>query len=387
MNTSVKAAVVVIGFSFAAAGFSPRPTFADSFSLKCNAQKDTVWVYDSLATLNVQARLSCGQSVEVIDREKGYAKIRSANGVEGYVPENDFSNLPGYQARRDAVAPDVSSVGSAATAAQKKEMAEYAAAKNVLAGAPPAATAHVTSKAAVVTTASNTGSKSAAPIGVATYELAEMAPRPAGVVAPSNVVAAQPAVAAATMNLAPSPAKMDEAPKAAPAVADTTKNPMADAARVSGISAVADANGCRAYFSAYGLTTNQLKYIEQNRSKQFAGICPAPDVAHVNFVLIFTHDVDFYSATMPNHVHTGSGFSDFQPMVTVDNALMSESEANKARHEYVWVFQFENGSFDPNTFSPHRASQFAKEESNGMGGKGGQKAVEDAFHFVQSSNR
>ncbi len=315
-----------------------------------------MWVYDSLATLNVQARLSCGQTVEVLDRVGGYAKIRSASGVEGYVPENDFANLPGYQARNGAVTTSdvatVTTVGSAAKAAQKKEMAEYAAAKNALAGAPPvssSAAGHVTSKASAVTTnAAGSGSGSAktvAPVGVATYELAEMAPptRPAGVAAPASNVAMTQPVAAATL-IVPPTTKMDEAPKTAPvsatAVEDTTKNPMAEASRVSGMSAAADANGCRAYFSAYGLTTNQLKYIEQNRTKQFAGICPAPDVAHVNFVIIFTHDVDFYSATMPNHVHNGNGFSDFQPMVTVDNALMSESEANKARHEYVWVFQF-----------------------------------------------
>jgi hypothetical protein len=69
----------------------------------------------------------------------------------------------------------------------------------------------------------------------------------------------------------------------------------------------------------------------------------------------------------------------------VDTALMSESDANKAHREYVWVFQMGTGTFDPNSFSEHRASQFSKDESNAFGGRGGQKAVEDAFRYVQSA--
>jgi hypothetical protein len=375
MRTSLVAALILGSSSLVV---SATPLFADSYTLKCNAQKDTVWVYDAVDTLNVQAKLSCGQSVEVIDRANGYARIHAANGVEGYIPDADFAALPNFTAKRDAGAgaPDVATV---AKAAQAREMAQYAATKNSFAGAPTAAGSNVASPASVAQPAA----KSSAPAGVASYQLAEMAPRP-------SAVSAAPRV---TMTEVPSPAPAampDEAAKSAtvatvdnvsskPATAETV------AANITGVRAAGDGS-CRSYFSAYGLTTNQLKWIEQNRSKEFAGVCPSPDVAHVNFVMIFTHDVDFYSFTMPTRVHNAGGFSDFQPMTTVDNALMSESEANKARHEYVWVFQMGQGAFDPNSFSTHRASQFAKEESSALGGHGSQKTVEDAFRYVEGAN-
>jgi hypothetical protein len=375
MRTSLVAALILGSSSLVV---SATPLFADSYTLKCNAQKDTVWVYDAVDTLNVQAKLSCGQSVEVIDRANGYARIHAANGVEGYIPDADFAALPNFTAKRDAgaAAPDVATV---AKAAQAREMAQYAATKNSFAGAPTATGSNLASPASVAQPAA----KSSAPAGVASYQLAEMAPRP-------SAVSAAPRV---TMTEVPSPAPAampDEAAKSAtvatvdnvsskPATAETV------AANITGVRAAGDGS-CRSYFSAYGLTTNQLKWIEQNRSKEFAGVCPSPDVAHVNFVMIFTHDVDFYSFTMPTRVHNAGGFSDFQPMTTVDNALMSESEANKARHEYVWVFQMGQGAFDPNSFSTHRASQFAKEESSALGGHGSQKTVEDAFRYVEGAN-
>ena len=385
MRRTVRAGVV-LGFSSLV--ISAGSASADTFALKCDAQKDSVWVYDSLATMNVQAKLACGQTVEVIDRAAGYALIRSANGVQGYIPENDFANLPGFKARHEAT-PDVA---TAAKTAQAREMAQYAATKNAFAGAPPSAAA---SSAPITATAAG----SSAPAGVASYQLAEMAPRPSAAPAPKPVAVAAPSAPGVTItetvteipNPAPAPAtviapapKPDEAPKAALASA-SANIPDETVANISGVR-TAHSDGCRAYFSAYGLTTSQLKWIEQNRSKEFAGVCPAPDVQHVTYVIIFTHDVDFYSVTMPSRVHNANGFSDFQPMVTVDNALMSESEANKAHREYVWVFNVGEGSFDPNTFSPHRASQFAKEESNGLGGRGSQKAVEDAFRYVEGSN-
>jgi hypothetical protein len=389
MRTSLFAAVV-LGFSSLVIFASP--VLADSYTLKCNAQKDTVWVYDSLDTLNVQAKLSCGQSVEVVDRANGYARIHAANGIEGYIPEGDFANLPSFAGRRDASAgaPDVATV---AKAAQAKEMAQYAASKNAFAGAPPA-----TATTVGVESASGAASKSSAPVGVASYQLAEMAPRPVSS-SPAPQPAAPKAVATAVApaapritvtevsNPAPPPAAaLDEAPKTASVEGVSKSATTETVADVTGVRPTGD-GACRSYFSAYGLTTNQLKWIEQNRSKEFAGVCPSPDVEHVNFVMIFTHDVDFYSATMPERVHSAGGFSDFRPMTTVDNALMSESEANKARHEYVWVFQVGDGGFDPNTFSTHRASQFSKEESNGLGGHGSQKTVEDAFRYVEGASR
>jgi hypothetical protein len=382
MRTSLVAALVLGSSSLV---ISATPLFADSYTLKCNAQKDTVWVYDAVDTLNVQAKLNCGQTVEVIDRANGYARIHAANGVEGYIPDAAFASLPNFTARRDAGAgtPDVATV---AKAAQAREMAQYAAQKNSFAGAPPAAGNNVAAAPSAQPVA-----KSSAPTGVASYQLAEMAPRPSSAPAAPRVTVT-PSI---SMTEVPSPAPTampDEATKTATvataSVDNVSSKPAATeamAANITGVRAAGDGS-CRSYFSAYGLTANQLKWIEQNRSKEFAGVCPAPDVAHVNFVMIFTHDVDFYSFTMPTRVHNAGGFSDFQPMTTVDNALMSESEANKARHEYVWVFQMGQGAFDPNSFSTHRASQFTKEESSGLGGHSSQKAVEDAFRYVEGAN-
>jgi hypothetical protein len=143
---------------------------------------------------------------------------------------------------------------------------------------------------------------------------------------------------------------------------------------------------CQNYFSAYGLTPNQTKWIAQNRKKLFSNVCPAPDPSRVDFVIIFTHDVDFFSATMPEPVHKINGFSDFTPMTMIDSALMSESDADKAHRQYVWIFQFAKGAFDPASFSTRRKYQYSKMETNSLGSKAGIKAVEDAFQFVAAAS-
>jgi hypothetical protein len=78
---------------------------------------------------------------------------------------------------------------------------------------------------------------------------------------------------------------------------------------------------------------------------------------------------------------------DFHAMTTVDPALMSSSNADKSHREYVWVFQFAKGGFRPETFSWHRPYQFTKVETNSLGSKAGPKVVEDAFCFVEATNR
>ena len=105
---------------------------------------------------------------------------------------------------------------------------------------------------------------------------------------------------------------------------------------------------CRLFFSAYGISPAQAKWIAQNRKKQFSSICPAPDVSRVDYVIIFTHDVDFFGSTLPTPVHTDhNGFSDFSPMTMIDTALVPMSEADKSHREYVWVFKMQRGNFDP----------------------------------------
>jgi len=65
--------------------------------MKCTASQDRVWVYESLGSFDVTAKLPCGETVQIISRVKGYVKIHAANGVEGFVPDSTFSNLPPFE--------------------------------------------------------------------------------------------------------------------------------------------------------------------------------------------------------------------------------------------------------------------------------------------------
>ena len=143
---------------------------------------------------------------------------------------------------------------------------------------------------------------------------------------------------------------------------------------------------CTQYFSAYGLSANQYKWLAQNRRKAFPGVCPAPSPAQVDFVVIFTHDVPFYNVTMPNAVHTDiNGFSDWTPLTTVDTAVISASDADKSHHEYVWVFHTNRGAFNPATFSSHRRPLYSKAETNMLGSRGGFRTVMDALTFIEQN--
>jgi len=143
---------------------------------------------------------------------------------------------------------------------------------------------------------------------------------------------------------------------------------------------------CAQYFSAYGLSANQYKWLAQNRKKAFPGVCPAPSPAQVDFVVIFTHDVPFYNVTMPNAVHTDiNGFSDWTPLTTVDTAVISASDADKSHHEYVWVFHTNRGAFNPATFSSRRRPLYSKAETNVLGSRGGFRTVMDALTFIEQN--
>ena len=74
---------------------SAFPTHAAETSpIKCGANEDRVWVYDSLNSFDVALKLKCGELVEIISREKGYVKIRTSSGKEGYVPEKALPKPP-----------------------------------------------------------------------------------------------------------------------------------------------------------------------------------------------------------------------------------------------------------------------------------------------------
>jgi hypothetical protein len=138
---------------------------------------------------------------------------------------------------------------------------------------------------------------------------------------------------------------------------------------------------CHVFFSAYGLAPAQYKWLVENRRKQYSGICPAPDLSRVDYVILFAHDSDTYNSAMPGAVHTDrNGFSDFSPMTTVDTALQSASELDKARYEFVWVFHTKRGTFDPARFSARRRPQFT---TDAKGSHASARAVEEAFHFIE----
>ena len=337
---------------------------ANPAALKCNSHRDQIWVYDSLNSFDVEAKLNCGENVEIIERVNGYVKIRAQHGVEGYIPETSVADLPPLEVRQDPAL----DVGLVAKQAEAKEIA------NATAKAAADAAAIIPPDSARFAAPPSAGSANEAPAKNASDKKL-----PVGGSMP-------PVAAFGEMNL----------PRVSPSADDTSARAIsADlTAPASDSNEISDSQpenlsadfACQNYFSAYGLTPNQTKWIAQNRKKLFSNVCPAPDPSKVDFVIIFTHDVDFFSATMPEAVHKSNGFSDFTPMTMVDSALMSESDADKAHRQYVWIFQFPKGAFDPASFSPRRKYQYSKLETSSLGSKAGIKAVEDAFEFVAAAS-
>jgi hypothetical protein len=474
----------------------PSAKAGGTVNIKCAPNEDRVWVYESLTDFNVAAKLKCGDPVQIVERVKGYVKIETANGTEGYVLDTAFpkSALPpapvekpndvesaaaAFAARRGARAPDNSVdtpsgthssapavVASAAPPAVAKPAASsqpspqttvtlssaVAAPAAVAAEPPPAPPA-----AAVI--ARNSNSVSSTNTVVVAENIAPAAPAkslykaPAPANAPQPAPAPQPAAASVAVVTAPRatpavavsvPAPAATIPAKAPAVVPVRNAaPVATASNVSvsvaapapddlnnassmtvetsaSLQPVADTTprapisitkplakrpanpdddedsevaalhneeaNCTHYFSAYGLSANQYKWLAQNRHKAFPSVCPAPTPAQVDFVVIFTHDVPFYNVTMPNAVHTDlNGFSDWTPLTTVDTAVISASDADKSHHEYVWVFHTNRGAFDPAKFSSRRRPLYSKAETNMLGSRGGFRTVMDALTFIEQN--
>jgi len=335
---------------------------ANPAALKCNSQRDQIWVYDSLNSFGVEAKLKCGGNVEIIERVKDYVKIRAQNGVEGYIPENSVADLPPLEVRQDPAL----DVGLVAKQAQAKEIAN--------------ATAKAAAEMATVVPP-ETGRVSGPPSSVSASEA------PATNTSEKKLAAGGSMLPVASYGeMIPPRAPADDSSSRAVAADPTAPNSDSNEISDSQPENLSADFACQNYFSAYGLTPNQTKWIAQNRKKLFSNVCPAPDPSKVDFVIIFTHDVDFFSATMPEPVHKSNGFSDFTPMTMVDSALMSESDADKAHRQYVWIFQFPKGAFDPASFSPRRKYQYSKVETSSLGSKAGIKAVEDAFQFVAGAS-
>ena len=382
----------ILLFSTMGLSFFTSSTGASPATLKCNSNHDQVWVYDSLNSFNVDAKLKCGQGVDIIERIPNYVKIRAQNGVEGYVPDAAVAGLPTFQPYRDSA----HDVGLAAKQVQATEVAKAAAHAASLAPADvnypkvQPASAPGSSKSATAAAGQKTiASVSMAPppaLGALKPVSATSVAKPVALPAPtaSPVVATSPAISA------PGPAKPAvesseiAAPQPAKAPSPTAMN--SDLASDSTTPGEQSNTSCQIYFSAYGLTPSQTKWIAKNREKAFSQVCPAPDPSRVDFVMIFTHDVDFFSGTMPDPVHKSGGFSDFTPITSMDTALIPQSQADSARREYVWIFEFEKGTFDPATFSAKRRYQYSKMETGSLGSKAGVKTIEDAFRFVAGAS-
>lgn len=134
---------------------------------------------------------------------------------------------------------------------------------------------------------------------------------------------------------------------------------------------------CSSYISAYGVSVAQYQRIENNW-KRFQSICRAPSPASVDFIVIFTHDTDYYKDTLPAPVRTdSSGFSDWSAIVTMDNTRPPE----KYKREYVWVFRFKRGNFAPGHFPTNAKPDYSEVES---GAHNSDRAVDAVFTFVAS---
>jgi len=458
MSRKIAALLVLVTLAWAS---SAR---AAATNVKCAMNEDRVWVYESVADFNLAAKLKCGEPVEIVGRVKGYVKIQTQAGVEGYVADSSIpkADLPpepeeksndvqsaslAAHARRGVVvnsssaASTTASTGATVAVKSNSTTTSSPVASNVTIAPVPTPT--VSAAPAVSRPAPPT--MAPPPKAQPIVASAPPAPAPASKPAPPKVAsnpASQPADVEITLSTAPTPslatpppssktepvATTPAAPASAPVVAsqpvsvsntsnaavvasnaaedretaaptpgiqpvsDTARHPAARAANPDededATVSVTDnqSAGCTHFFSAYGLSPNQYKWLAQNRKKAFPTICPAPTPAMVDFVVIFTHDVAFYNVTMPTAVHVDSnGFSDWTPMSTVDTALMTQSEANSSHHEYVWVFHTTRGAFDPSKFSAKRKPLFSKGETNMLGSHGGYKTVMDALTYIESN--
>jgi hypothetical protein len=421
-------------------------------NVKCAMNEDRVWVYESVVDFNLAAKLKCGEPVEIIGRVKGYVKVQTQAGVEGWVADTAFpkSALPPEPVEQpnDVQSASVAALAhhSVAPSINSKEPRTTTTAASIapanVSPAPASATARPPQPPAVapasapqpvlVASAPPAPARPApavsAPPVAAKSQPPSIAPaaKPQPVVVASASPATAPATAASqpteveiTLSTAPEAATAEPTPAAisaravtasaapaansqpapapapAPAIQPVSKNVSRAAATIANpdeddetaVKALENENaGCMHFFSAYGLSPNQYKWLAQNRKKAFPSVCPAPTPSMVDFVVIFTHDVAFYNVTMPSAVHVdNNGFSDWTPMSTVDTALMTQSEANSSHHEYVWVFHTNRGAFDPSRFSSRRKPLFSKGETNMLGSHGGYKTVMDALTYIEEN--
>jgi hypothetical protein len=386
-------------------GFAVPACATPNVPVKCSANEDRVWVYDNLTTWTVSVHLKCGTLVDVLGTGNGYVRIRTADGEEGYVP-NDA--IPSSELSHVIVV--LNPARSQATAAEPSVPPP-----NIpRAAEPPVPPASNVAPPAAPAPAAPSAAQESSPAPAKVPDTAQT-PVPVPSAPPSNPTASAnhaEASAGSTSVISPSPATH----KHADPVADNVRRPIAETGREDHLNAEARAHfmtitrkarpisapmysdddeelpdadaistediaECSAFFSAYGVTPMQYKWIADERGKEFPGVCPAPEPSMVDYVVIFTHDLDSFVTTAPEPVHTDTnGFSDWTPVTAVDDTKIPASELDKAHREYAWVFRVHRGTFDPAKFNPRWHPLFTKSVSTSS------KSIEDAMQFMAENS-
>jgi hypothetical protein len=213
-------------------------------------------VSDAKGSFGVEAKLKCGDNVEIIERVRDYVKIRAQNGVESYVPETSVVDLPPLEVRQDPAL----DVGLVAKQAQAKEIA------NATARAAADAASIVPPDSGRFAGATSAGSANEAPA-----KSTRDKKLPAG----GSML---PVAAFGEMKLPRASAPADDTSSRAVS-ADSTA-PISDSSEISDSQPenLSADFACQNYFSAYGLTPNQTKWIAQNRKKLFSNVPVRPPI-------------------------------------------------------------------------------------------------------------
>jgi hypothetical protein len=421
-------------FLLAGLGAALTANAAPNVAVHCGANQERVWVYDNITSFDVGARLKCGDSVTPLGLEKGYVRVRTADGYEGYVATSSIpsevvatlappaspapaTSAPMVVAPAPAAVPQSFALVSAPTSPAASSVTPVApvVVRSVNVPQPASPPSVAVAPAPIAQEGSPTVSVAAVSPGVASARAASVSARTAPQTTASVAMVAaptKPIASTVTTSVAPSAPKENAVLTIEPATtpisitASASPRPaMVKAADITSSRIVSansqgarkivdlddadddmpdaeagpsnDLASCNVFFSAYGATPGQIKWFADNRRKQFPGVCPAPEPSMVDYVVIFTHDNNFYTSSMPEPIHTDkNGFSDWSPVTAVDDTLVPASEQDKSRHEYAWVFRIGRGSFDPAKFSSRRRPQFTKTEH------GSSRAAEDAIGFM-----
>jgi hypothetical protein len=367
MARSLKYAALLVAFTVPFSAVSANQDTA----VQCSANEDRVWVYDSPTSFNVEEQLKCGATVSLIAQQDSFVEVQTADGTLGYIP---IENIP----QAVIAAAQAARSHAAARPLPATLPAPRAAAAISVPSSPQPRPAPVFSAAARTPVAATNSSSATAPRPVRSE--VESSPAPS---VPTNAAPAAPPQPRALASPAREPSaaatmsNVSAARRPAPAASapEDTDDP-------SWITATApkydsDDPACKLFFSSYGLSPGQFQWIVENRKKRFPSVCPAASPAMVDYVIIFTHDVNFFNYTMPTPVHVDGEFSDFNPIARYDENV-PRSEIDRSKREYVWVFHVQRGTYNPSEFSPHRRFQFSKVASKYS------QTLEDALGFIET---